>query len=561
MHSRDRVQRERKDRDLDEKAKASGKRMSLTWKIIFGVGTAGIIVATALLVIGFAKYKYLRAHADTILHDRLVASLSARFNSPVTLDALHLDLGNGVHVTGNGLKILYLAGPTKPDKETDPPAMVSVDSFEFQTNWKALLEPTTRIETVFVKGLLLHILPHGPQHIPRTLDNPNKMMQPRMSLAVDRIVCTDSRLTIETTKPGKLPLVFDIGNITLTDVGGSKPFVYDATLKNPKPVGDVHATGHFGPWQSDDPRETALDGDYTFTHADVGPFKGIAGILSSSGRFYGKMSHINVDGKTDTPDFRLDISDHPVPLHTDFKAIVNGTTGDTTLTEVIAKLQKTVIHASGSVMRVGDMTTGVTGHDTELTVAIDQGRIEDLLTLATKTNPPIITGFVSVRQKLSIPPGKETVAKRMRLGGTFTVKQATFGNPAMQQKIDEMSMRAQGHPKEANAQDAKLVLSTMSGDFVQSGGVMDFSDLEYAMPGAVIKMRGQYKLEGNGFDFKGVVRTEAKASQMVTGWKSLLLKAVDPLLRKNGAGLEVPITVSGTKSDPKFGVDMDKMFK
>ena len=536
--------------------------MSLTWKIILGVGIIAIVAVALTLHFGYSKYRYLRAHADTILRDRLVASLSARFNSPVTLDSLHLDTTNGVHVTGTGLKILYLAGPTKPDKDqTDAPPMVSVDSFEFQTDFKALLEPTTRIVTVFVKGAQLHIPPHGPQHIPRVMDGPKKTSQPRISLVVDKIVCTDSRLTIETSKPGKLPLVFDIANITLTDVGASKPFVYDAALKNPRPAGDIHSTGHFGPWQSDDPRETPIDGDYQFTNADLGSFKGIAGTLSSTGKFYGKLSHINVDGQTDTPDFRLDISDHPVPLHADFHAVVNGTTGDTTLTEVVARLQKTIIHASGSVVRVGEAATGVTGHDTELTVAIGQGRIEDLLTLATKTSPAVIAGFVSVRQKLSIPPGKETVAKRMKLGGTFTVKQATFGNPAMQQKIDEMSMRAQGHPKAANAQDATLVQSTMTGEFTQAQAVMDFSDLEYAMPGAVIKMKGQYKLEGNAFDFKGVVRTDATASQMTTGWKSMLLKAVDPLLKKNGAGLEVPITVSGTKSAPKFGVDMGKMFQ
>ena len=535
--------------------------MSLTWKIVFGVGIAGIVVGTALLFVGIAKYKYLRSHADVMLRDRLIATLSARFNSPVTLDSMHLDTSHGVVVTGTGLKIRYLAGPANPDEQVNAPAMVSVDSFEFQTDLKALLEPTTRIVTVFVKGLQLHIPPHGPHQPSQIVDNSRKVVQPRISLAFDRIVCTDSRLTIETSKPGKLPLIFDIGNITLTDVGASKPLVYDATLKNPRPVGDIHATGHFGPWQSDDPRETPIDGDYKFTNADLGTFKGIAGILSSNGKFYGKLSHINVDGETDTPDFRLDISDHPAPLHTDFKAVVNGTTGDTTLTEVVARLQKTVIRASGSVVRVGDSSTGVTGHDTELTVAIDQGRIEDLLTLATKTNPPVIAGLVSVRQRLSIPPGKETVAERMKLGGTFAVKQATFGNPAMQQKIDEISMRAQGHPKAANALDATLVQSTMTGQFAQAHGVMDFSDLEYAMPGATIKMKGQYKLEGNSFNFTGVVRTDATASQMTTGWKSLLLKAVDPLLKKNGAGLEVPITVRGTKAAPKFGLDMNKMFR
>ena len=103
--------------------------MSLTWKIILGVGVIAIVAVALTLHFGYSKYRYLRAHADTILRDRLVASLSARFNSPVTLDSLHLDTTNGVHVTGTGLKILYLAGPTKPDKDqTDAPPIVTVSS-------------------------------------------------------------------------------------------------------------------------------------------------------------------------------------------------------------------------------------------------------------------------------------------------------------------------------------------------------------------------------------------------------------------------------------------------
>lgn len=520
------------------------------------------VIGISLVIAFWAKYKYLRAHADTMLRDRLVASLSARFHSPVTLDSLHLDTSNGVHVTGTGLKILYLAGPTKPDANPNLPApMVSVESFEFQTDFKALFEPTTRIVTVYVKGLDLHIPPHGQGHVPRQLDNPNRKGQPKISLAFDKIICTDSRLVIETTKPGKLPLVFELANITLTDVGTNKPLDYDATLINPRPVGNIHSVGHFGPWQADDPRDTPIDGNYTFTHADLGPFKGIAGILSSTGKFSGKLDHINVEGETDTPDFRLDMSDHPVPLHTDFKAIVNGTTGDTTLTEVVARLQKSVFRCSGSVTRVGVPATGVTGHDVELTVLMDKGRMEDVLTLATKTSPPLLQGVLSLNQRLSIPPGKETVAKRMKLAGTFTVEQATFGNPKMQQKIDEVSMRAQGHPKAANAQDATLVNSAVTGEFVQANGTMNFSTLDYTIPGAVIKLKGWYKLQGNSFDFKGVVRTDATASQMTTGWKSMLLKAVDPLLKKDGAGLEIPITIGGTKADPKFGIDMKKMFR
>jgi hypothetical protein len=42
----------------------------------------------------------------------------------------------------------------------------------------------------------------------------------------------------------------------------------------------------------------------------------------------------------------------------------------------------------------------------------------------------------------------------------------------------------------------------------------------------------------------------------VTGWKSVLLKPVDPFFHKNGAGTEVAIKVTGTQSEPHFGLDL-----
>ena len=44
-------------------------------------------------------------------------------------------------------------------------------------------------------------------------------------------------------------------------------------------------------------------------------------------------------------------------------------------------------------------------------------------------------------------------------------------------------------------------------------------------------------------------------SQMMTGWKSILLKPVDPFFSKHGAGTEVPFKVTGTRSEPHFGLD------
>jgi hypothetical protein len=78
--------------------------------------------------------------------------------------------------------------------------------------------------------------------------------------------------------------------------------------------------------------------------------------------------------------------------------------------------------------------------------------------------------------------------------------------------------------------------------------VVQVSELNYQMPGAQAQMEGKIELVGSTFEFHGKVRTEATASQMTTGWKSFLLSPFDGLLKKNGAGLELPIKVTGTRS-------------
>jgi hypothetical protein len=41
----------------------------------------------------------------------------------------------------------------------------------------------------------------------------------------------------------------------------------------------------------------------------------------------------------------------------------------------------------------------------------------------------------------------------------------------------------------------------------------------------------------------------------VTAWKSMLRKPVDPFFSEHGAGTELPIKITGTRSEPHFGLD------
>jgi hypothetical protein len=356
---------------------------------------------------------------------------------------------------------------------------------------------------------------------------------------------------IGTLKANKDPLDFEMSRIVMRDVGPNAPWNYDATLVNAIPKGDIRATGTFGPWNNDSPGDSAVTGHYTFDHADLNTIKGIGGMLSSVGDFTGQLNNITVDGTTETPDFSLDTANHQMQLHTKFHAIVDGTNGDTYLQPVQARLGETDFACSGAVINVKGK-----GHIIDLDVNVPNGRIQDFLQLGVKTTPVVMTGRLEMKTKLHIPPGKESITRKIGLKGGFTLRQIHFTNPDTQDKVDMLSLRAQGDPKDAKP-GAEDVQSQMVGQFVLGGGKLSFSKLDYTLPGATVALTGEYSLDGDQFEFEGKMRTDAKVSQMVASkWKSMMLKPVDPFFKKNGAGAEIPVKISGTKSAPKFGLDL-----
>ncbi len=512
---------------------------ALPWKWI-GLAALALLIGMAVAA------RMVIARAEPILRTRVIETLSNRFNGKVELASLHVSMVNGIEVSGDGLKIF---GATDPNPyEPGVQALIGVQEFRFQTSLLSLFRSPMHVETVYVKGLELNIPPKGDR---REMTNMGSKTG-KMAIFVDRFVCEDTKLVINTSKPGKAPLEFDISDLRMKDVGPGQPFQFDATLVNPKPVGDIQSTGLFGPWQQDNPRETPVHGNYSFTNADLGTIKGIGGILSSTGQYLGTLSNIAVDGKTDTPDFRVASSGHAVPLHTEFHAIVDGTNGDTYLQPVKATFLHTSFTANGSVVRVSTPK----GHDIELDVVLDHAQIEDLLQLGVRTDPPIMNGPVEMNTRLSLAPGEANVADRLKLAGAFHVLRAHFSNQKVQGKLDSLSLRSQGKPKEAQDHEKEDVDVDLRGVFTLKDGVLSFSLLHFVVPGTHVDMTGDYSLDGQTFDFHGTARLDAKVSQMTTGWKSVLLKPIDPFFNKNGAGTEIPIRITGTESEPHFGLDL-----
>ena len=540
------------------------------WLKWAGGGLLAVLAALAGVVLVVAH------RAEPMFRARIVQELGEHFHARVELDSFHLTLRDGLWAEGKGLRIwppAEVAGVTVPSStgqgSTRPAApeapLIRLEEFRFHAPLRYEAGQTIRLSVVELKGLDVDLPPRS--HFERGAKGTSSSAKTGGGLfrfAVESLECSGAHLTLETSKPGKLPMEFAIARLKLTRIGGGGAMGFEAELTNPRPVGTIYTKGSLGPWLVEDPGESPVMGDYRFEHADLSGFKGIAGILSSTGHYQGTLRDLTVDGETDTPDFRLNHFGTALPLHTKFHAKVDGTNGDTWLEPVEATLGHSHFWAQGQIVRAvagegGKEGIHADGHDIALNVNVDHGRIEDFLRLASHSGTPLLTGELTTKARLEIPPGAVPVQERLKLTGTFSLDNAQFTSAKIQERIGELSARGSGRPKEAKTGGEAEVRSTMKGSYQMANGVVTLPALEYTVPGAVIDLKGSYGVENGALNFAGTAKMQATVSAMVGGWKGMLLKPMDRYFQKDGAGTEVPIRIDGTRENPQFGIDFDKM--
>ena len=528
-------------------------RTGRRWWVWMAAGAA--VVAAALAVVAWMAAR----RAEPWLRSRIVAALEERFQARVELDGFHVWVAGGLWAEGKGLRIwppaqaggVAVPGPGQP--------LIRLEEFRFHTPLRVKPGETVHISTVELKGLTVDLPPktrfaHGARLAQGTRPVP---LAGLVRFQVDAMECAGALLRIETSKPGKLPLEVAIARLRLTQVSEDGPMDFEAELTNPRPTGQVRATGTLGPWQAADPGEMAVAGKYRFTHADLATIAGIAGTLESTGQFQGTLRELAVEGETDTPDFRLTHFGTALPLHTRFQATVDATNGDTWLKPVDARLGRSHFQARGEIVRV--IVDGRSmGRDVKLDVRVDDGRVEDFLRLTSRSGTPLLTGALTMKTALDLPPGRDAIHQRLRLHGAFVLEDALFTSDKIQGRIAELSARGLGRPGDAKVLDPAGTRSAMHGSFSMSAGVLRLPDLEYSVPGATIALHGAYGMEGGTLDFQGTAKLQATVSQMVGGWKGSLLKPLDRYFQHDGAGAVVPIHLGGTRAAPDFGVDLKR---
>src|SRR5579859_3435627 len=249
------------------------------WLTVFAiVSISGLVVLTAAMA--FLAHRF-----QPLLRASLVQGLQDKFQTRVELDDFHVALGNGfngewgIWATGRGLRIWppQRTGGDRPlEISVQSIPLISLDEFRFHAPLRYERGKPIRISRVRLIGLKIDVPPRserdkstgfesaltkqkpslagsargrtqGPQSEGEPANQTRLSAAPVKSdqsgggmlsnVVVERIDCERALLILETNKPNKLPLGFDIARLELRDVSAQRPMKYEAELTNPKPKG------------------------------------------------------------------------------------------------------------------------------------------------------------------------------------------------------------------------------------------------------------------------------------------------------------------------------------
>lgn len=507
---------------------------------------AGAAIATIL----FGKIAYdLRGGA---LRLRVVAALADALNCDVALETLDVQLMPRIMVIGRHLSVRLKGRP-------DLPPFAEASQFTVQLGLLSMWR--RHVDTVDIDGLVLNV-PKKLSDIVAAAEKPAQAAAPQAATApppqhalfsVNHLIAHDGTLNFVGREPNNRPLRFAVHELDVADPGVERVMRFTSHVTNPFPEGLVAIGGTFGPWNRDDPPQTALGGTYALPVGDLSSIAGLAGHVTSTGTFSGQLTEIKVNGSSSTSDFSLELGGKPVALRTTFDVTIDGTNGTTTLDRVDAVLINTPIHFTGAIINPKGP-----GHDVKVAAEVKDGRIEDVLPLVINSDRPILIGGVSLKGTVWLPPGNGDSINRMKVDGAFKVRQARFTDALMQTTLRELSQRAKGKGDEKTTAPIPI---DVTGVVALNHGVVTMTQVAATVPGAEFKLSGTYVVGPEVVDFTGTARLDASLSQVVGGFKGLLIKPLNWLFSDHGKGAIIPLEITGTRPDPKIAVRKGQLFK
>jgi hypothetical protein len=436
-------------------------------------------------------------------------------------------------------------------KHPEDQPIITVEKLIVQGSIAGMFTSPKRLSAVRVMGMRMTIPPKSAEESSARV--PLNSGPGGKSLSISKITADGVVLEFLPEDRNKESYILKIDRLGITGVGAGAPMSYRATLTNTQPPGVIQSEGKFGPWNPSDVGATPVSGSFTYDNIDLGIFQSISGTGHAHGQFSGPLGQVQTHGSIDVSAFHVGGSDHTIPLAATFDATVNGTNGDVLLNPAVARFRGTEIEVRGGIAG----REGEKGKTVDFTLAVAKGRVDDLLYLFTKSQPGM-SGTVTVTGRFVWPPGPGKFLEKIRLDLVFGMGDSRFTNPKTQAGIDGVSESAGGESKKEQNQDPRTVLSQLRGNIQVRKGISAIPNATFEVPGAHATVHGTYNLLNQSVDLRGTLDTLGTLSDMTTGFKALVLKAVTPLFKKEKSMRIVPFEITGAYGNTSVGIDWKK---
>ncbi len=435
-------------------------------------------------------------------------------------------------------------------KHKNKPPLITIQTLVIKSSYTRLLTVSYSVSKVIVRGMHVAVPPPDPNGGPNPVMPLTYSDKAGPSMVIGRIVADGAVLDFLSRDPKQKPFRLGIDKLSIDGVGNNAALPYHVILSNSLPPGKIISSGVFGPWNAKNPASTPVKGSYTYQNANLAVFSDVSGTLSASGKFNGILGRIETTGTAAVPNFQLKDTSHTRKLSTEFRATVDGTKGDTTLENVVAHFDRTTLVVSGSVAA----EAGESGKGLSLNMFVPIGRIEDLLDLFISAKRAPMSGSVTFRAHADVPPGPDEFIRKLRLVGDFGVGSGKFTDIETQRTINRLSEGGKG--KQQPGDNDETALSQLRCHVVAKGGIATLSSISFRVPDATAHMEGTYGLTTPyPVDLHGNLLTD-HPSNAETGFKSFLLKAITPFLKKKGRAKILPFKMTGTYERTQIGLDM-----
>jgi hypothetical protein len=426
-----------------------------------------------------------------------------------------------------------------------PVEMASVKKLQCIASWPSIIFFQHRVKQFRIDGLHVSIPAPVPAPIP---------FYPKMKnrTTITTLIADGAVLDIAPRHAGGRPLRFEFRKLLLGEVKKDKSVSFNTSMHIPLPPGDLNVRAQFGPFTKGRLGETPLRGSYQLSTGDLREMKAIGGTLSSNGSFRGKLAQCKLMGNVRIDNFEVKNVHHPVELHGKFDATVNGMRGDVAIHSTKVRFLETELEATGTVQTSAHKS----GKTESIEITGNQARIEDVLRLFTKTDPPSLKGPMRLHANIVLPPGPERFLRKVQLNGAFNISQAEFEQRKTRMSLNKLSKRARGHTSKNAVNAREDIPSNFRATVAVKDGTATLTDARFETRGARASGGGTYNLLTQQIDLRGKLAIEASLSKAAGGFKSILLVPLNPFFKKRNAGAVLPFHITGTYSRPEFHLSL-----